>query len=98
MEAICVGLTAMCLVACSILLFIIRKQSDVIVSLDERIDQLEYEMDNYILKTYPAVLSHLQERFVQVEWYEEAKNVSKIIDKIEEECPLYQTENINKKP
>lgn len=92
MEAICVGLTAMCLVACSILLFIIRKQSDVIVSLDERIDQLEYEMDNYILNTYPNVLILLEERLVQDESFELAKVVSKTIDKIEEECPLYQTE------
>lgn len=98
MEAVCVGLTAMCLLACSILLYIIKRQSDVIVTLDERIEQLEYEMDNYILRTYPAVLSHLQERFVEAEWYEEANKISKIIDIIEEESPLYQNENTNKQP
>lgn len=96
MEVICVGLTAAALTACSILLYILKKQGEVLNMQDIRITQLEHEMDNYILRTYPAVLSHLQERLVEVEMYEDANNVSKIIDKIEEECPLYNAKNTHK--
>lgn len=93
MEIVCVALTGAALISCGILLYIIRKQGEILINQHERIEQLEYEMDNYILSTYPAVLSHLQERFVETEMYEQANNVSKVIDKIEFECPLYQVEN-----
>jgi protein-arginine kinase activator protein McsA len=82
METYLIVLFGCAFAALVFLLYVVNVQRNQINELSERLFGLEYEFDRYVMDMHPTTLSIVHERLIQLEHYEKAAEVRKLINEL----------------